>query len=170
MDPNPNVSRTVGDPFVDVETKWTLSMFRSWVTHYMARLALTEFHFRTPETRNLKTRDSARDDLLEIGPERPRLRRDGRLGCRRRNGPRGCESGGLGLRVGPGFRARRENPGCREARAADFQNFRKRTLIISERESPKCPTRPLVNGIRAFPFEDFADFLNQAYDNILARN
>ena len=53
-------------------------MFCSWVTHYMARLALTEFHFRDPETpksENPGFRPAS--DVLEIGPEWRRLRRDG---------------------------------------------------------------------------------------------
>ena len=58
--------------------KWILSTC-SWVTDFIARLAFTEFHFRAPKPGNLKIRESARDDVLEVGPQWGRLRRDGGL-------------------------------------------------------------------------------------------
>jgi hypothetical protein len=88
----------------------------------MARLALTEFHFRAPKTRkseNPEFRPSS--DVLEIDREWRRLRRNGGRDAGAETGPEGAN-----LAVGAGDSGRGsaragENPGCREARAAGSQ-------------------------------------------------
>ena len=105
-------------------------MFRSWVTHYMIRLAFTEFHLRHPQ--NLKFRKpeiSTLAALLEIVPEWRDFWPAWELGSGGETGP---EIGNLATWVASragvlrgagcrGPRVLREIPG---AEGAGWQNFR----------------------------------------------
>jgi hypothetical protein len=117
----------------------------------VARLAFTAFHFRAPKNRHSEIPGfRPASDVLEIGPEWRRLRRDAGA----ETGPEAANAaawGGLGRRVGPGAARIEKIPGAERRGRQNFRNsvFQKYGPSKSFGERLKSPKRSISIVMRA---------------------
>ena len=118
----------------------------------VARLAFTAFHFRAPKNWHseiLGFRPAS--DVLEIGPEWRRLRRDGGRDAGAETGPEAANPAAWGGEPGGVQRARRENSGAERRGRQNFRNsvFQKSGPSESFGERMKSPKRSISIVMRA---------------------
>jgi hypothetical protein len=138
LDSNPIQSRTDADLFRDVRNEMDSLGLGPWLARIWIGLFSRDFTFVPPniwDSENLKLPSKMRP---RESPGEPRLGLAWGLECARRNGSRICESGGLGLRIGPGSCVwRGRSQGCRGEwgwQIFRFLVFREADLRVAGRE------------------------------------